>query len=454
MPPLQPTRLEIFLTNRCNLRCTYCSSRHITAQTARALTPAQVRRAVAIFSAAGRPGGARRTVCFTGGEPLLEFGLLKEAVRHIRGLREKFDITVNTNATLLDREKAAFLLDNDVYLAVSLDGGKAVHDLHRKFCGAGGSVYDSVLKNLGRLPPDFLSHVRASVTVTSRTLPSLVKTVDLLQGLGFRFVELGLDAYGRWTPAGLTGLRRTLAAVRRHYTGLLKTGDPEKLRRVFSFSLENKQQKAGFYAPSGDISLSPDGLFFPSDTLATAGAEGRGFAIGSLERGLDLAKLAGIYKRAAAAIPPALRAEGAFSPVDRYLYCQAHGLNPRAMLAEAAAANRIFSEELGGLLELQRLWRELAKNKVFGDMAHSPKYSNPKRAGLMALELPGKAADPARLRPAADYLLYSGAGRKTLRLINAAGGSGFEAAEAALAYAALKAASRGLKLRLELEVRA
>lgn len=453
MPPLQPTRLEIFLTNRCNLRCTYCSSRHITAQTARALTPAQVRRAVAVFAAAGRPGGARRTVCFTGGEPLLEFGLLSGAVRHIRGLKEKFDITVNTNGTLLDREKAAFLLANDVYLAVSLDGGKEVHDLHRKFRGTGGSVYDSILKNLGGLPPDFLGHVRASVTVTSRTLPSLVGTVSLLQDLGFRFVELGLDAYGRWTPAGLAGLRRTLAAIRRHYAGLLRAGDPKGVRRVFSFSLENKQQKAGFYTPAGDISLSPDGLFYPSDTLATAGASGRSFAIGSLERGLDLAKLGRIYAAAAAAIPRALRAEGAFSPVDRYLYCRAHGLDPRAMIAEAAAANRIFAEELGGLLELQRLWRELAKNKGFGDLAHAPKYSNPKRAGLLALELPA-AADPARLRPAADYMLYSGAGRKTLRLLGAGGGPGFEAAEAALAYAAMKAAARGLPLRLELEVRA
>ncbi len=417
--------------------------------------PAQVRRAVALFAAAGgRAGVARRTVCFTGGEPLLEFGLLKEAVRHIRGLKEKFDITVNTNATLLDREKAAFLLANGVYLAVSLDGGRAVHDLHRKFAGSGGSVYDAVLKNLARLPPDFLSHVRASVTVTSRTLPAIAGTVDLLQGLGFRFVELGLDAYERWTPAGLVKLRRTLAGVRRHYAGLLGTGDPEKLRRVFSFSLENKQQKAGFYAPAGDISLSPDGFFYPSDTLATAGPEGRGFAIGSLEGGLDLKRLAAIYRQAAAAIPPALRAEGAFSPVDRYLYCRVHGLDPRAMLADAAAANRIFSEELGGLLELQRLWRELAKNKNFGDLAHPPKYFNPKRAGQIALELPAAGADPARLRPAADYLLYSGAGRKTLRLRGAAGGPGFEAAEAALAYAAIKGAARGLKLRLELEARA
>ncbi len=448
MSVFRPTRLEIFLTNKCNLRCTYCSSRHLLAGAARTLSAPALKRAVSVFAAYGPGPGGPRTICFTGGEPLLEFPLLKEAVLHIRSLRERFDITVNTNATLLDRSKAAFLARSGVYLAVSLDGGKEVHDAHRVFAGGGkASVYDALLRNLRALPPDSLSGVRASVTVTSRTMPSLPDTIETLQDMGFRFVELGLDAYERWTPAGLRALGRTLDALRGRYAAALASGDPARIARVFSFSLENKRQKAGFYTPLGDVSLSPEGIFYPSDTLATAAEGGADFAVGDLEKGIDESKLRAVYRRAAAIIPPGARAEGAFSPVDRCLYCLVHGLDPRALLADAAAANRLFSEKIGGLLEVQRVWRELARDREFGDLAHAPRQAASKPVRRLAVAAGGLS--PAALRAAADFALYSPSPSVRLRL--AAGRGGGPALGTAAVYSSLKARLLGKKLRLAAE---
>ncbi|MDT8286925.1 MAG: radical SAM protein [Elusimicrobiales bacterium] len=449
MSPFRPTRLEIFLTNKCNLRCTYCSSRHLLAGSARTLCLSSLKRAVDIFASYGPGPGPRRTICFTGGEPLLEFGLLKAAILYVRGLREPFDITVNTNATLLDRRKAEFFIRGDVYLAASLDGGRETHDAHRVFASGGGSVYDVLMRNLRALSPASLARVRASVTVTSRTMPSMIGTISLLQDLGFRFVELGLDAYERWTPGGLRMLARTLEAVRRHYSGLLASGDPEKTARVFTFSLENKQQKAGFYTPMGDVSLSPDGLFYPSDTLATAAEGGSRFVVGDLENGIDEAKLRAIYRSAAAAVPPEARAEGAFSPVDRYLYCLAHGRDPRLLLADAAAANAIFSEKIGGLLEVQRAWRELAKDKDFGDLAHAPRQAGARPVRRLALQLRGRA--PSGLRTSADYALYSPARSVSLSLRASRLSGAFGSLEASAIYSSLKARALGKRLRLAVE---
>lgn len=448
MSVFRPTRLEIFLTNRCNLRCTYCSSRHLLAGAARTLSAPALKKALSIFAAYGPAPGGPRTICFTGGEPLLEFDLLKDAIRHIRSLHERFDITVNTNATLLDRRKAAFLAGSGVYLAVSLDGGREVHDAHRVFAGGGkASVYDALMRNLRALPPDSLAGVRASVTVTSRTIRSLPDTIGRLQDMGFRFVELGLDAYERWTPAGLRTLGLTLDALRGRYAAALASGDPERTARVFSFSLENKQQKAGFYTPMGDVSLSPEGKFYPSDTLATAAAGNDDFVVGDLERGINEARLRAIYRRASAAIPASARTEGAFSPVDRYLYCLVHGRDPRALLADAAAANRVFAEKIGGLLEVQRVWRELAKDKVFGDLGHVPRQAGTKPVRRLSISVRGRS--PAELRAAADFALYSPA--RSVRLGLSGVRRGCASLGAAAVYSALKARMLGKRLRLTAE---
>jgi uncharacterized protein len=130
--------LEIFLTNRCNLDCSYCSSRYMIDEACRrALTFGQVKKAVDVFAAYLRRAGRReeRTIFFTGGEPLLEYEVFKRSVEYIQGLKQPFRVRVATNATLLTSERVRFLLDNNIRVFVSLDGDRREHDRHRVFRG-------------------------------------------------------------------------------------------------------------------------------------------------------------------------------------------------------------------------------------------------------------------------------------------------------------------------------
>ena len=67
-------------------------------------------------------------VTFYGGEPLLEFDLLKQAVLfaeetgHQTGINPDFQVT--TNGTLLTDDRIRFLVDHDIFVTVSLDGNK------------------------------------------------------------------------------------------------------------------------------------------------------------------------------------------------------------------------------------------------------------------------------------------------------------------------------------------
>ncbi|MDD5656181.1 MAG: hypothetical protein PHF00_02890, partial [Elusimicrobia bacterium] len=78
---LLPPSLDIYVTNRCNMRCGYCSSRGILdTGPARSLRASDMARAADMFVRLIREAQARgadpapaRTIAFTGGEPLLEF---------------------------------------------------------------------------------------------------------------------------------------------------------------------------------------------------------------------------------------------------------------------------------------------------------------------------------------------------------------------------------------------
>ena len=113
------TYLRLSVTDRCDLRCTYCMPRHtIFSPRKDQLSLEQLARIASVFVA----GGVRR-IRLTGGEPLVRrdlMTLVKELSRHLRG-GGLDEITLSTNGSLLARF-AGDLADNGVRrINVSLD---------------------------------------------------------------------------------------------------------------------------------------------------------------------------------------------------------------------------------------------------------------------------------------------------------------------------------------------
>ncbi|WP_344423742.1 GTP 3',8-cyclase MoaA [Pseudonocardia ailaonensis] len=112
------TDLRISLTDRCNLRCTYCMPAEGLEWMPREeqLTDAELLRLIGI--AVGRLG--IRELRFTGGEPLLRKGL-EELVAASAALEPRPDISLTTNGIGLARRAAALTAAGVNRLNVSLD---------------------------------------------------------------------------------------------------------------------------------------------------------------------------------------------------------------------------------------------------------------------------------------------------------------------------------------------
>lgn len=141
----------LHIAHDCNLRCRYCFAGQGPFGGDRSLMSEQVGRAA--LDLLMEYSGPRRhvEVDFFGGEPLLNFGVLKKLVDYGRGAAgragKKVKFTVTTNSVLLNDHVKDYLKKEGISVVLSLDGRPAVHDAMRPFAGGAGS-YDIVSANI------------------------------------------------------------------------------------------------------------------------------------------------------------------------------------------------------------------------------------------------------------------------------------------------------------------
>ncbi len=140
----------LHLAHDCNLRCDYCFAKGGAFAGRRELMSAQTAKAAIDFLI--KMSGTRRNleVDFFGGEPLLNFEVLKETVSYARSVEaahgKNFRFTVTTNAYLMTDDMREYINKEMNNVVVSIDGRPHVHDAVRKTAGGGGS-YERVAKN-------------------------------------------------------------------------------------------------------------------------------------------------------------------------------------------------------------------------------------------------------------------------------------------------------------------
>jgi uncharacterized protein len=130
--------LTLELTQQCNLACEYCCYGKYYPQTRKPSTapmPLEVAKKAVEDFMGHRP--KRGSIGFYGGEPLLQFELLKQIVLFAEELADRYGTNVKfsmtTNGTLLTDETIHFLVRHRVRVMISLDGDKETHDRYRVF---------------------------------------------------------------------------------------------------------------------------------------------------------------------------------------------------------------------------------------------------------------------------------------------------------------------------------
>lgn len=161
------TKLHIFVTTlRCNQSCPYCQvSRQGESAGAFDMTEEMLHRSVDLMLTSPAPAV---TMEFQGGEPLLNFDLLKEAVRYAkeRNTSKHIQYVVCTNLALLEDRHLDFFKEQDILVSTSLDGPDYLHDKNRPM-GHGGS-HAIVTRNILRTQEALGKHAVSCLMTTTR----------------------------------------------------------------------------------------------------------------------------------------------------------------------------------------------------------------------------------------------------------------------------------------------
>ena len=135
--------LCLHIAHVCNLNCSYCFASQGKYHGERALMSFEVGKRALDFLIEN--SGSRRNleVDFFGGEPLMNFGVVKELVAYARSVEKEkgknFRFTLTTNGVLIDDEVIEFANRECSNVVLSLDGRKEIHDRYRVDYAGNGS---------------------------------------------------------------------------------------------------------------------------------------------------------------------------------------------------------------------------------------------------------------------------------------------------------------------------
>lgn len=146
--------LCLHIAHTCNLNCEYCFASQGKYQGERALMTFEVGKRA--FDFLIENSGTRRNleVDFFGGEPLMNFDVVKQLVAYARSIEKQhnknFRFTLTTNGMLIDDDVIDFCNKEMSNVVLSLDGRREVHDRFRVDYAGKGS-YDKILPKFKRL---------------------------------------------------------------------------------------------------------------------------------------------------------------------------------------------------------------------------------------------------------------------------------------------------------------
>ncbi|MEN8906159.1 MAG: radical SAM protein [Clostridiales bacterium] len=177
----------IWLTRDCNLNCKYCyvkkENYYMNYKTADKIIDFIKKKSFLLNMETIK-------VTFHGGEPLLNYKLIKYFVNRIKKidfLNKKLRFLMATNGLLVSDEIIDFLKENFKYsLTLSIDGKKNTHDEQRKFKNGEGS-FENVLKTIEKLNASKI-YFRYRMTVTSGNVKDLYENYEYLYKIGGRSI--------------------------------------------------------------------------------------------------------------------------------------------------------------------------------------------------------------------------------------------------------------------------
>jgi uncharacterized protein len=253
------TNIMLNVTDQCNFRCRMCfcdfADRYMTEEIAN--------KGIEIALSRKSPTVEKLTVTFFGGEPLLNFDLVKKIIAKW-GTQLEYSMT--TNGSLLNDETLQFLFDNKVGLLLSIDGAEETQNYNRPLRN-GAPSFDILAARIPKILEKYPTITFRS-TIMPETAHLLHSNYQFARNMGFKSYFCTPDAYSEWSTETYDELQKQCLLI-----------SIDIIEDIF----EGKQSVMPKFFMDGiiDFLRIQDGLTNPSTSPLRCGMGVYGFGVGA-----------------------------------------------------------------------------------------------------------------------------------------------------------------------------
>ncbi len=167
--------LTFQVTQQCNFRCEYCvysGGYENRGHTNKKMQMETLTKGVDFLVEHSRDC-KEVFIGFYGGEPFLEFDLIRQCIEYAKKKAEgkKIRFSVTTNGSIINDGIVSYLAEQDVSLTISLDGPKEIHDAHRRFAFNNKGTFDEIMKNVRFIQtnyPEYFKKVHINAVIDTK----------------------------------------------------------------------------------------------------------------------------------------------------------------------------------------------------------------------------------------------------------------------------------------------
>ena len=199
--------LCLHVAHTCNLNCSYCCASQGKYHGERAVMSYEVGRQALDFLVANSGTRHNLEVDFFGGEPLMNFQVVKDLVAYARSIEQAagkhFRFTLTTNGMLIDDDVIDFANRECSNVVLSLDGRREIHDRFRVDYAGNGS-WERIVPKFQRLVQARGGenyYMRGTFTHAN---PDFLEDIKVMLDLGFTELRMEPVVAAEGDPSALT----------------------------------------------------------------------------------------------------------------------------------------------------------------------------------------------------------------------------------------------------------
>ena len=278
-PPI--TTLELIVTEDCNLKCTYCFEKDMHGSKKMSLKVAQAAIDL-LFDYSQEEEELHLT--YFGGEPLLNFPLIKSITEYVEkkeelsGKKVRFNMT--SNGLLLNESMAKYLARHEIKVLLSIDGSKLSHDLCR-VDKKGHGTFERSIKRF-KILKKFQPWIGARMTVVPSNVLRLYEDVVGLHNLGINQFFICHVTGIEWSKEDVESFGLQMRRIAHWY----REKSSQDLRISELDEEDDGLSFFGCHAAKNSISVSTNGEISPCSKILSLNNKQLIYKLGDVEYGL------------------------------------------------------------------------------------------------------------------------------------------------------------------------